>query len=38
MYEAITFTVAVIIVVAATRGRLGLGQESGNAADFQTRF
>lgn len=36
MYEAITFTVAVVIVVAATRGRLGLGREKGNAADFQT--
>jgi membrane protease YdiL (CAAX protease family) len=38
MYEAIVFTVAVVIVVAATRGRLGLGRESGNAADFQTSF
>jgi hypothetical protein len=38
MYEAIVFTVAVVIVVAATRGRLGLGRESGNAADFQTNF
>ncbi|MGD0142650.1 MAG: CPBP family intramembrane glutamic endopeptidase [Rhizomicrobium sp.] len=38
MYAAITFTVAAVIVVAATRGRLGLGRESGNAADFQTKF
>ena len=36
MYEAIAFSVAVLIVVAATRGRLGLGREKGNAAEFQT--
>jgi membrane protease YdiL (CAAX protease family) len=38
MYAAIAYSLAAIIVVAATRGRLGLGEESGNAADFQTRF
>jgi membrane protease YdiL (CAAX protease family) len=36
MFEAITFAAAVVIVVAATRGRLGLGREKGNAAEFQT--
>ncbi len=38
MYAAIVFTIAVVIVVAATRGRLGLGRESGNAADLQTHL
>ncbi len=38
MYAAITYTVAAIVVVVATRSRLGLGSESGNAADLQTRF
>lgn len=38
MYTALTYTVAAILVVAATRAQLGLGRERGNAADFQTDF
>lgn len=38
MYEAITFAATMGIVVAATRGRLGLRPEKGNAANFQTSF
>jgi membrane protease YdiL (CAAX protease family) len=38
MYTAIAYSLAAVIVVLATRGRLGLGRESGNAADFQTKF
>jgi membrane protease YdiL (CAAX protease family) len=37
-YAAITYTVAAIVVVVAARGRLGLGREKGNAADFQANF
>lgn len=36
MYTAVTYTLAAIVIVIATRSRLGLGKESGNAADFQT--
>jgi membrane protease YdiL (CAAX protease family) len=35
MYTAIIYTVAAIVIIAATRGRLGLRQEKGNAADLQ---
>ncbi|HEY4941632.1 MAG TPA: CPBP family intramembrane glutamic endopeptidase [Rhizomicrobium sp.] len=38
MYTAVTFTAAAALIVAATRGRLGLTRESGNAADLQTTF
>jgi len=38
MYTAILYTLVALIVVVATRGRLGLGKERGNAADFQTEF
>jgi len=38
MYTAITYTLAATIIVVATRSRLGLGKESGNAADFQTKL
>jgi membrane protease YdiL (CAAX protease family) len=38
MYTAITYTLAATIIVVATRSRLGLGNESGNAADFQTKL
>jgi membrane protease YdiL (CAAX protease family) len=35
MYTAIIYTVAAIIIITATRGRLGLRQEKGNAAELQ---
>jgi hypothetical protein len=38
VYAALVYTLAAALVVLGTRGRLGLGQQPGNAADFQTKF
>lgn len=38
MYTAITYMLAAALIIVATRGRLGLGKEQGNAADLQTEL
>jgi membrane protease YdiL (CAAX protease family) len=38
MYTAITYTLAAVLIVIATRGTLGFKKESGGVADFQTKL